>query len=100
MIKVAINTINGGWELSKEAYEFLGLEWDDCGCAYENMDSKTRTDPKLIKCIETLGDKVNGWVGSKIKIVEIPDDIDFWIIEDYGKEHIEEKHRIWYYKNN
>ena len=36
----------------------------------------------------------------KIKIVEIPNDIDFWIIEDYGKEHIEEKHRIWYYENN
>lgn len=100
MKKVAINTVNGSWELSKEAYEFLGLEWDGFGFEYIDMNEKTRTDPKLIECIETLGDRVNGDVGSKIKIVEIPDDVKFWIVEDYGKEHIEEQHRMWDYENN
>ena len=95
MIKVAINGCYGGWELSKEAYEFLGLEWDDFGYKYRDMDNKTRTDPKLIECIETLGDKVNGWSGAKIKIVEIPDDIKWFISEYDGRECVEEDHRIW-----
>lgn len=53
-----------------------------------------RTDEDLIKIIEQLKEKANT-ICSKLKIVEIPDDID-WQIEDYdGAEWVSEKHRTW-----
>lgn len=53
-----------------------------------------RSDSDLISIIERLGEKANG-KHAKLKIVEIPDDVDY-VIEDYdGAEHIAEKHRIW-----
>ena len=91
-MKVAINTHWGGFALSKEAYDYLGIEWDGYGYKY-SAESK-RNDPKLIECIETLGEKANG-SHAQIKIVEIPDDIK-WEIGNYdGKEWVEEVHRTW-----
>lgn len=92
-MKIAINKCYGGFGLSEKAYEFLGLEWDGYGtdyCSYEK-----RTDPKLIECIETLGAEANKYYAN-IKIVEIPDDVD-WEIEEYdGIEWVAEKHRTWH----
>lgn len=91
-MKIAINTSYGGFSLSKEAYEFLGMTWDGYGYAY--TDEK-RTDQKLIECIETLGEKANGRCAS-LKVVDIPDDVN-WIINEYdGREAVEEVHRVWY----
>ena len=91
-MKIAINTCWGGFSLSKEAYDYLGIEWDGYGYKY-NAESK-RNDPKLIECIETLGEKANGRY-AVIKIVEIPDDIE-WKISAYdGMECVEECHRTW-----
>ncbi len=54
----------------------------------------SRDDPDLIKTVETLGDKANGRC-SKLRIIKIPDNID-WEIDEYdGMESVEEKHRIW-----
>ena len=53
-----------------------------------------RDDPALVLMIEELGEKANGRF-AKLKIVEIPDDVD-WYIEEYdGSEHVAEKHRTW-----
>jgi hypothetical protein len=53
-----------------------------------------RNDPALVKVVEKLGDKANGEY-AELKVVEIPDDIEY-IIEDYdGKEWIAEKHQTW-----
>lgn len=53
-----------------------------------------RTDKDLIAVIEELGDDANGNC-SKIRVVEIPDDVD-WEITDYdGMETVEEVHRSW-----
>jgi len=91
-MKVAINSCYGGFGLSKEAYKFLKLEWD--GYGYDYCDKKKRNAPELIKCIETLGKKASGCF-AELKIVEIPDDIEY-IIEEYdGVEWIAEKHRTW-----
>lgn len=91
-MKIVVNRCFGGFCLSKKAYEFLGLEWDGYGFKYN--DDKSRTDEKLIECIETLGDKANGQY-SQLEVVEIPDDVD-WEIDDYdGIETIHEKHRSW-----
>lgn len=58
-------------------------------------DRSNRTDPKLIMLIEEKG---SDWVSDRhanLKIVEIPDDVD-WQIEEYdGMEWIAEVHRTW-----
>jgi hypothetical protein len=53
-----------------------------------------RTDPKLIQVIEELGKKANGSC-AKLKIVEIPDGIEWHIHEYDGYEHVAENHRTW-----
>jgi len=56
--------------------------------------SVKRNDPILIQVIEELGEKASGRFG-KIKIVEIPDGIN-WEIKDYdGMESVEEVHLSW-----
>ena len=53
-----------------------------------------RTDEDLISVIEELGNEASGEYGS-VKVIEIPDDVD-WEIDDYdGIEAIHEKHRVW-----
>ena len=91
-MKVVVNRCYGGFGLSEKAYEFLGLEWDGYGYAYNDCD--LRTDEKLIECVETLGDKANGRLAC-LEVVEIPDDVE-WEIDNYdGIETIEEVHRSW-----
>jgi hypothetical protein len=53
-----------------------------------------RNDFDLIKVIEKLRDKANGRC-AKLKIVEIPDGVEYVIQEYDGNEHIAEKHRTW-----
>ena len=51
--------------------------------------------PRLVECVETLGTKANGRF-AELHVVEIPDDVD-WFIDEYdGIESIHERHRIWY----
>lgn len=89
-MKVVINTCFGGFSLSREAYEFLGIPWDGYGFKFDN----NRTDSKLIECVEKLGERANGRCAN-LRVVEIPDDVK-WIIEDYdGAESIHEVHRVW-----
>jgi hypothetical protein len=89
-MKVVINTTYGGYSLSKEAYEELGIEWDGYGYEFD----KDRTNPNLIKVVEKLGDAANGKY-TQLKVVEIPDDVE-WEIEEYdGLEWVSEVHRKW-----
>ena len=53
-----------------------------------------RDDPTLIQVVEQLGDAANG-SHAELRIVEIPDGVN-WYIEEYdGLEHVAERHRIW-----
>lgn len=53
-----------------------------------------RTDPDLIAVVEELGPAASGSC-AKLKIVEIPDGIN-WKIDEYdGYESVEEVHRSW-----
>ena len=89
-MKIVINKCYGGYSLSREAYEFLGLTWDDYGYEF----NEDRSNPKLVECVETLGESASG-AFAELKVVEIPDDVD-WEIEDYdGVEWVSEKHRTW-----
>jgi len=54
----------------------------------------SRDDPNLVKVVEDMGNLANGMC-SELKIVEIPDGVD-WQIDEYdGLESIHEKHRSW-----
>lgn len=53
-----------------------------------------RNDPDLISIIEQMGSNANGRCAA-LKIVEIPDDVD-WVVQEYdGLEWVAEKHRTW-----
>lgn len=53
-----------------------------------------RADPHLIETIETLGPAANG-NHAALKIIEIPSDVDWEIVDYDGCEHIAERHRTW-----
>ena len=88
MKKIAINNCHGEFDLSTEAkqalYE-LGL-W-----AIKKND---RCNLNLISVIEKLGSQANG-DHSELKIVEIPDDVEYTIEEYDGQEWVAEAHRTW-----
>jgi hypothetical protein len=48
----------------------------------------------LIAVVEELGEAANGWAAS-LKIVEIPDGVEWFIHEYDGREHVAERHRTW-----
>jgi hypothetical protein len=53
-----------------------------------------RNDPVLVQVVEELGEDANG-AHAELKIVEIPDDVE-WQIDEYdGVEWVAEKHRTW-----
>lgn len=94
MVKVVINRDFGGFGLSDDAEalykERKGITDPDCWI-YGDI---SRDDPILIQIVEEMGDKADGTFAS-LRIVEIPDDVD-WYIEEYdGREWVSERHRTW-----
>lgn len=58
------------------------------------FETPKRNDLFLVRVVEELGDEASGKY-AELKVVEIPDDVD-WVIEEYdGIEWASEKHRIW-----
>lgn len=86
-IKVVINNCYGGFGLSEEALKKLGVE-----SCFDIMD---RSDPKLVAVVEEMGDAAND-MHSRLKIVEIPSNVEWILMEFDGNEWIAEKHRMWY----
>jgi len=91
MAKIVINTCFGGFGLSDEAIKRYVNETDDLPINYWDIP---RDDPILLKIVEEMGEDSYGkW--SELKIIEIPNDIE-WEIEEYdGKEWVSEKHQTW-----
>ena len=113
-MKIVINRDFGGYGLSDQAVREYGKRKglnlvedgpDDHGFTYfyvNEIDENNyfsdreieRDDPVLVEIVERLGSEANGRY-SDLKIVEIPDDVDWEIMEYDGMEHIAEKHRTW-----
>lgn len=103
MKKIVINTDWGGFGLSREAQDHIiaarGIdpgEWDSDYRGYSNFHvyDLARDDPDLVSAVETLGEAANDQF-AQLKIVEIPDDV-VWYIQDYdGVEWVAESHRTW-----
>ena len=92
-MKVVINRCYGGFGISAKAEalykERAGIT--DPDWYYWSID---RSDPILIQVIEELGEAAEGGF-SELKIVDIPDGVE-WEIEEYdGMEWVAEKHRTW-----
>ena len=85
---------------SKEE-EFYQMSMDERKEYNEEYSSQTwhyhevaRDDPDLIQVVEQLGDAANGSY-AELRIVDVPDDAN-WYIEEYdGNEHVAERHRTW-----
>ena len=90
-MKIVINTRYGGFGLSKEA---LALFNERSGAVVTYDFNIKRNDPILVEIVEQLGEAANGDF-AELKVVKIPDDVQ-WQIEEYdGVEWIAEKHRTW-----
>ena len=117
-MKIVINRCYGGFRLSDEAMTYFSelknlnlvqvrdekyssldiVDWYMNGeISDENYFSAreiARDDPDLIRVVEELGERASTRF-SDLRIVEIPDDVD-WYIEEYdGNEWVAETHRTW-----
>ena len=93
-MKLVINDDYGGFSVSDEGvaryFELLGTLPDK---DFYNRDIP-RDDPALVQVVEELGAKADGSCAS-LKVVEIPDDVEWEIAEYDGREWVAEKHRTW-----
>lgn len=80
-------------EMTSEDKKALNDLWDSHTIP-SSFGSDERTGDVLIRVIEELGDEASGKL-AKIKVVEIPDGVD-WEIDEYdGVENVREKSRGW-----
>jgi hypothetical protein len=78
-MKLIINTCYGGFSVSKEWAERLGVD------AYDSEE--LRYNAKLISAIEA-GEDVNGTY-AELKVVELPEDCTDYYVEEYdGAESV------------
>lgn len=64
------------------------------GRYWESWVDEDRANPLLVQVVEKLGLEAWGKY-SELRVVEIPDGVEFEIAEYDGLEHIAEKHRKW-----
>ena len=99
-MKIAINRSRGGFSVSQDVQKILGVPISTYGYLDNEklgIDSphsrRYRADKRLIAAIEA-SDQPNGRFAD-IKIVEVPDDVDWVILQNDGMEWVAEKHRTW-----
>jgi len=93
-MKVVINTQYGGFGLSKEGLHEYKKRADINDDSFWYYDIP-RDCPHLVAMVEEYGDEIDGDYAD-LKIVEIPDDVN-WYIEEYdGREWVAERHRTWH----
>ena len=91
-MKIVINTRHGGFSLTDQAIEKYK--------SMKNIEGKVydfeipREDPVLVEIVEEMGSESGGCF-SDLKVVEIPDGVE-WQIDEYdGLEWVAERHRTW-----
>jgi hypothetical protein len=102
-MKIVINRCYGGFDLSKEAQDIYCAwarikpgAWNATWNYYSDFHVRDlkRNDNLLATIIEYLGDLADSKY-SELKVVEIPDDVDWYVKEYDGIEWVAEKHRTW-----
>lgn len=94
--KVIINTCFGGYSLSEKVVLKFNKESGTNMSASEASYKIPRDNDLLIRIIEEVGVADAGGLCAELKIIEIPDDIEFVISEYDGIETLHEKHRSWF----
>jgi len=94
IVKVVINNCYGGFSLSDAGIdrylELKGVEFTDHFYDREIL----RNDAALVQLVHEMGGMANG-ACADLKIVEVPDEVD-WYVEEYdGNEWVAERHRTW-----
>lgn len=85
MTKIVINACYGGFSIPDELVKELGMR--------NPYSDVPRDHHKLVEYVESEKYKASGC--HALKVVEIPDDVD-WQIEEYdGNEWVSEVHRTW-----
>ena len=92
-MKIVINDDWGGFGLSEAALDEYKSR---AGVTDPNLNywDIPRDCPHLVAMIEEQGTAING-AYSSLKIVEVPDDVEWEIAEYDGNEWVAEKHRTW-----
>ena len=80
-------TINDTYHKYKNKSRIQTRYWD-------TWTRGARTHPLIIRLVEELGDEANGFAAS-LKVIEVPDGVEWEISEYDGNEHVAEKHRTW-----
>lgn len=93
-MKVAINICHGGFDLSPDALTLYKEKVEMAPDFPLYAWAIPRNDKNLIGVIEELEHESWGKF-SELKIVEIPDDVEWEIAEYDGVEWVAEKHRKW-----
>lgn len=93
-MKIVINDCFGGFGLSDAALDEYKGRRDITDPDFYYYDIP-RDCAVLVAMVEEQGTAINGNY-SELKVVEIPDDVD-WYIEEYdGTEWVAERHRTWF----
>ena len=87
---------------SKEGESFYSMSMEE-RTAYNRAYSEQtlscrdleRNDPYLVQLVEENAELYSG-SHAELKVVEIPDGVEFTIEEYDGNEHVAEAHRTWY----
>lgn len=117
-MKVVINRCFGGFSLSDRAFEKLlekkgiafirakddakfgsnyyhaGHEGDEAYFINQYDYYEKRSDPDLVAVVEELGKEADGWA-AELTIVDVPDDVKWYVHEYDGIEAVHENHRVW-----
>jgi len=93
MPKVVINTCYGGFGLSEESLEDYKKRKNITDENFYHWDIP-RDCPDLVAMVEEGGTDVDG-IYSELKVVNVPDDVNWFIHEYDGMEHVAERHRTW-----
>lgn len=88
-MKIVINRCYGGFVLSPRATAlFQRIEkCEPCEAGRDN--------PTLIKIVEKLGEAAGDGPGTNLKIVEVPDAVDWYIYDDDGMECVVDRRHVW-----
>jgi len=107
-MKIVINRCFGGFNLSEEAHAFIAKRkgWQHACDDWDNdywysepgkpvySSDLSRNDSDLVAAVEELGAGANGRY-AELKIVNVPDEVDWHISEYDGLEEVHECHRSW-----
>ena len=96
-MQVVINTSYSNFAISADAISLIQKKIKNPKAksqinayAFDN----DRSNPLLVEAVQKLGAKANS-LYTTLKIVEIPDDVEWRVDTINGKEVIRDKHRIW-----